>query len=119
MSVRSVPLFCVLTVGVVLAGCSRTKTDNHTIQECAALLPKGDLYMLDIRGVIDTGVTPPAIEGGFEVMSEGASRDEMAAFSECMKAVIQPREGEESSITTSETGRQSRPDASRVPQEID
>ena len=101
MPVRVISCAFAATLLTISSGCNRVVPDKQTIQECVALLPKGDLYMLEIRGVIDTGATPPAIEGGFEIMAEGATRDEMEAFSLCMKAVIQPRTGEEPSLSTS------------------
>ena len=75
---------------VVLTGCNEPVPESDTMQSCAKLLPKGDLYYLEVRGTIDTGTEPPTLEGAFETFSDDVNSDEMQAFSNCMRKVIQP-----------------------------
>ena len=99
MAIRGLGVLIMTTV--VLVGCQRADK-QVTLQSCADLLPKGDLYMLEIRSVIDTGTKPPTLEGGFEIASESAEEAQLQAFSKCMREVILPKGGEpDADVTTS------------------
>ena len=80
------------TVGFQFNAIAAPQVDK-TIQECAALLPKGKTYTYTIKGTVDTTGAKPMMHGSFTVaeakandVATGATDTE--AFVGCVKALI-------------------------------
>ncbi|MDZ3824502.1 MAG: hypothetical protein U0S76_12935 [Pseudoxanthomonas sp.] len=89
---RALP--CLFTVaGVLLVGtawATQPSEGPRTLEQCAALLPAGQVYSFEITGRVDATGEAPVLSGQMSV-SDGTELDrseETAAFQQCLAALI-------------------------------
>lgn len=89
---RAMP--CLFVVASILvtgtAWATQPAEGPRTLEQCAALLPSGQVYSFEITGSIDASGDAPVLSGQMSV-SDGTELDrseETAAFQQCLAALI-------------------------------
>lgn len=84
----------IAATGVVVATTTAalaSQPANGTIEQCAALLPKGKVYTFEIKGTVDATGPVHKLSGEMSVSDDGAEADraeESAAFGQCIARLI-------------------------------
>ena len=66
------------------------QAERRTLEQCAALLPKGEKFSFELTGTVDTSGATPKLSGEFS-MSDGTQRDRQqdgAAFQACFARLV-------------------------------
>lgn len=86
-------LFLVSLAGVIVVGttwAAQPAEGPRSLEQCAALLPSGQVYSFEITGSIDATGDAPVLSGQMSV-SDGTELDrseETAEFQQCLAALI-------------------------------
>ncbi|MEE1999973.1 hypothetical protein ABC502_00855 [Alkalimonas sp. NCh-2] len=91
---RTLIALTIIVAGVVvavinLAGASQQPAMN-TIEQCASLLPQGQVYTFEVMGIVDTTSGSPQLSGEMSI-SDGTEQDRSAeteAFGQCLARLI-------------------------------
>lgn len=78
------------TAGALVATATASQPAASTIEQCAALLPKGKTYRFTIAGSVDTTGALPVLSGEMSV-NDGTEADRSAeteSFGQCMARLI-------------------------------